>query len=151
MVSECREANAPRGGNQGPETDVLGRCSRPRQSPRPSVCTTGIPLRGSSCVLVSAEVIARRAELWYQTGSLGGTAIADEGNLYLEEFGDNSIVRLTPDRKATTIYQDPRLHWADARWIHDGCLYLLSAASPDRSRCSVSCRHISDRMASASL
>jgi sugar lactone lactonase YvrE len=76
---------------------------------------------------IPAEVLARHAELFYETGSLGGTAIDDEGNLYLEELGDNSIVRLTPDRKATTIYQDPRLHWVDAPWIHDGWLYLPQA------------------------
>ena len=76
---------------------------------------------------ISPATLSQHVELWYETGSLGGTAIDEAGNLYLEVLANDSIVKITPDRKATTIYQDRRLHWVDAPWIHDGWLYMPQA------------------------
>jgi sugar lactone lactonase YvrE len=76
---------------------------------------------------IPGDALSRSVEFWYATGSLGGTTIDNDGNLYLEDLGNDSIVKLTPDRKATILYQDHRLHWVDAPWIHDGWLYLPQA------------------------
>lgn len=76
---------------------------------------------------ITANDLSRRVESWYKTGSLGGTVIDGAGNIYLEDLGTDSIIKVSPDRKATTIYQDHRLHWVDAPWIHDGWLYMPQA------------------------
>jgi len=73
---------------------------------------------------VPAAGLSRSVELWYQTNALGGTAMDSMGNLYLEDLANDSILKLSPDRKLTTVIQDHRLHWADAPWLQDGYLYL---------------------------
>lgn len=56
----------------------------------------------------------RAVEFWYDTPSLGGTAIDPAGNLYLCDLASNAILRLTPDRHLSLVIRDPRLHWPDA-------------------------------------
>lgn len=58
--------------------------------------------------------LSKAVQFWYDTPSLGGTAIDSEGNLYLADLGTDSILRLAPDRKLGLVVRDPRLHWADA-------------------------------------
>ena len=71
--------------------------------------------------------VAQHVIFWYETPPLGGTAIDADGNLYFEDLTDDSVRKLTPDRRVSTIIQDHRLHWADAPWISDGWLYLPEA------------------------
>ncbi|MFT4113893.1 L-dopachrome tautomerase-related protein [Silvibacterium sp.] len=73
---------------------------------------------------IAPAILSQHVQFWYETGALGGTAIDSDGNLYLEVLGNDSIVKLTPDRKASTIIEDHRLHWSDAPWLQDGWLYL---------------------------
>jgi len=68
-----------------------------------------------------------KIEPWFNTGSLGGTAIDSNGDLYLEDLNTSSILKLTPDRKLSIVFHDARLHWVDAPWIQDGWLYLPEA------------------------
>jgi len=76
---------------------------------------------------VQPEELAKNVEPWFNTGALGGTAIDSNGVLYLEDLNTNSILKLTPERQLSVVFQDPRLHWVDAPWIHDGWLYLPQA------------------------
>lgn len=76
---------------------------------------------------VSPADVARHVTFWYDSPPLGGTTIDAVGNLYLEDLTDDSIRKLTPDRKISTVIQDHRLHWADAPWISNGWLYLPEA------------------------
>jgi Major royal jelly protein len=76
---------------------------------------------------VRPEELAKKVEPWFDTGSLGGTAIDANGDLYLEDLNTSSILKLTHDRKLSVVFHDARLHWLDAPWIHDGWLYLPQA------------------------
>lgn len=76
---------------------------------------------------VDAGVLSHQVEFWYSTPPLGGTAIDASGNLYLEDLTTDSILRLTPDRKISTLIRDSRLHWVDAPWVRNGWLYLPQA------------------------
>jgi sugar lactone lactonase YvrE len=72
----------------------------------------------------SPQALAAGVEFWYDTPTLGGTAISASGTLYLNDVEHDSVLSLTPDRVLSTVIQDPRLHWADAPFLHDGLLTL---------------------------
>jgi Major royal jelly protein len=76
---------------------------------------------------IDSATLARHVEFWFDTPPLGGTAIDDEGNLYLEDLTSDAIRKLTPDKHLSTVIQGSRLHWADAPWIWNGWLYLPEA------------------------
>lgn len=71
----------------------------------------------------SPQTLSHAIAFWYDTPALGGTAIAPDGTLYLNDLETDSILSLSPDRKLTRLIQDPRLHWADAPFLApDGTL-----------------------------
>lgn len=83
----------------------------------------------------SAKTLSHAIGFWYDTPALGGTAIAPDGTLYLDDLETDSILSLSPDRKLTRLIHDPRLHWADAPFLaSDGTLTVpvpqLDRASP---------------------
>jgi quercetin dioxygenase-like cupin family protein len=71
--------------------------------------------------------VSQQAKFWFDTPPLGGSAIDDYGNLYLEDLANDSVLKVTPDRQVTTVIRDHRLHWVAAPWIKDGYLYLPEA------------------------
>jgi quercetin dioxygenase-like cupin family protein len=71
--------------------------------------------------------VSQQAKFWFDTPPLGGTAIDDYGNLYLEDLANGSVLKLTPDRQLTTVIRDHRLHWVAAPWLEHGYLYLPEA------------------------
>ncbi|WP_371778344.1 L-dopachrome tautomerase-related protein [Streptosporangium subroseum] len=74
---------------------------------------------------VPAAELSRHVENWVDTPSTGGTAIDAEGNIYLSDVNRLRILKITPDRRVTTLIQDPRLEWADAMWIDtEGFLWI---------------------------
>jgi len=83
----------------------------------------------------SPKTLSHAIAFWYDTPALGGTAIAPDGTLYLNDLETDSILSLSPDRKLTRLIHDPRLHWADAPFLaQDGTLTVpvpqLDRASP---------------------
>ena len=86
---------------------------------------------------VPADRISAGIQFWYDTPSLGGTAIAPDGTLYLDDLEDDSILALPPSRELRLVVRDPRLHWADAPFLGaDGTLTVpvpqLDRAAPFR-------------------
>ena len=77
--------------------------------------------------------LAGSVEFWYDTPSLGGTAIDAAGNLYLNDLGTDSILKLGPDRHLTLVIHDARLHWADAPIIDTRGNLLVPVPQLDRS------------------
>ena len=73
-----------------------------------------VPTRLLDDPAVPAADLSKAVEFWYDTPSLGGTAIDQAGNLYLDDLGTDAILKLAPDRHLTLVIHDPRLHWADA-------------------------------------
>ena len=80
----------------------------------------------------SPQAVSAGVEFWYDTPALGGTAIGPDGTLYLNDIENDSVLSLTPDRVLATVIRDPRLHWADAPFLHDGML-TLPVAQLDRA------------------
>lgn len=72
---------------------------------------------------VAPKTLSSAVEFWYDTPALGGTAIAPDGTLYLNDLENDSILSLSPQRVLTLLVSDPRLHWADAPFLApDGTL-----------------------------
>ncbi len=80
------------------------------------------------------QAVAAGVQFWYDTPALGGTAIAPDGTLYLDDVENDSVLSLDSHRVLTTLIHDPRLHWADAPFLRDGVLTLpvpqLDRAAP---------------------
>ncbi len=81
--------------------------------------------------------LSAAVRFWYDTPSLGGTAIAPDGTLYLDDLQDDSVLALSPSRELRLVARDPRLHWADAPFLSpDGTLTVpvpqLDRAAPFR-------------------
>lgn len=67
------------------------------------------------------------------TGTSGGTAIDKDGNIYVAQADNNSVLKITPAGKITTLVQGPQYVWVDAMWISaDGRLWM-PAAQMDRT------------------
>ncbi len=84
-----------------------------------------------------ADRLQAAIRFWYDTPPLGGTAIAPDGTLYLNDLEDDSILALSPSRALRLVVRDPRLHWADAPVLGaDGTLTVpvpqLDRAAPFR-------------------
>ena len=71
-----------------------------------------VPTRLLDDPTVPAAGLSRSVEFWYDTPSLGGTAIDRAGDLYLTDLGTDSILELAPDRHLSLVIHDARLHWA---------------------------------------
>ena len=80
----------------------------------------------------SPQSVSAGAEFWYDTPALGGTAIAPDGTLYLDDVEHDSVLSLSPSRALATILHDPRLHWAAAPFLAAGRL-TLPVAQLDRA------------------
>ena len=63
---------------------------------------------------VTPAALGRQVEFWYNTPSLGGTAIDADGNLYLNDLGSDAVLPLTPERPRGRVVKGERLHWAGA-------------------------------------
>ncbi len=70
---------------------------------------------------------------WYDTPALGGTAIAPDGTLYLNDLENDSILSLSPDRVLTQLVRDPRLHWADAPFLSPKGTLFVPVPQLDRA------------------
>ncbi len=81
---------------------------------------------------VPAATLSEAVEFWYDTPSLGGTAIDAAGNLYLNDLGTSSILKLGADRHLTLVIHDARLHWADAPVIDGAGDYVVPVPQLDR-------------------
>ncbi len=81
---------------------------------------------------VKPRDLSAGVEFWYNTPSLGGTAIDNAGNLYLTDLGSDAVLRLTPDRQLSLVIRDARLHWAAGLCLR-GTDLLLPVAQLDRA------------------
>ncbi len=71
---------------------------------------------------------AKHVRTFLNTGTSGGTAIDAKGNLYVSDTDHNAVLKVSPEGKAETLVQDPRLVWVDAMWISpDGRLWMPAA------------------------
>ncbi len=82
---------------------------------------------------VPPAALSAAVEFWYNTPSLGGTAIDSAGNLYLDDLGSNSVLKLTPDRHLSLLARDDRLHWPDAPAFDGRGTLLIPVAQIDRA------------------
>ncbi len=82
---------------------------------------------------VKPATLSAAVEFWYNTPSLGGTAIDSDGNLYLDDLGSNAVLRLTPDRHVSLLVRDDRLHWPDAPAFDGRGNLLIPVAQIDRA------------------
>lgn len=81
---------------------------------------------------MDAASLAAHVVRFADTPSTGGTAIDAEGNIYVSDTDQLSVLRLTPDGTRTTVVQDPRLVWVDAMWIDGGGRLWMPAAQLNR-------------------
>ena len=71
----------------------------------------------------SPQSLSGGIAFWYDTPALGGTAIATDGTLYLNDLETDSILTLSPARQPGLLLHDPRLHWAGMPFLGpDGVL-----------------------------
>ena len=70
------------------------------------------------------QALTAGVEFWYDTPALGGSAIAPDGMLYLDDVENDSVLSLSPDRALRTVISDPRLHWPAAPFLRDGVLTI---------------------------
>lgn len=71
---------------------------------------------------------AKHVRLFLNNGTAGGTAIDAKGNLYVSDTEHDAVLKVSPEGKAETLVQDPRLVWVDAMWITpDGRLWMPAA------------------------
>lgn len=80
----------------------------------------------------TSQALTAGAEFWYDTPALGGSAIAPDGTLYLDDVENDSVLSLSPDRELRTVIRDPRLHWPAAPFLRDGVL-TIPVAQFDRA------------------
>jgi sugar lactone lactonase YvrE len=77
--------------------------------------------------LKDADLISRVVDLGH-VSITDGMEFDKQGNLYFGDMEHNSIVKITPDLKKTTLVQDPRLLWPDSYSIsRDGYLYISTS------------------------
>jgi sugar lactone lactonase YvrE len=77
---------------------------------------------------VSEAERADHVEKFANTPSTGGTAIDAAGNIYVSDTDQLRVIKITPERKISTLIQDSRLLWVDAMWIDDtGDLWMPAA------------------------
>jgi sugar lactone lactonase YvrE len=70
----------------------------------------------------------RRVEQFSATPSTGGTAIANDGMIYLSDTNTQRILYITTSGNSESLVQDPRLLWVDAMWIDaQGFLWMPAA------------------------
>jgi sugar lactone lactonase YvrE len=83
-----------------------------------------VPTRDLDDESLTPAQVSRSVEAWYNTPALGDTAMDQRGNVYLNDAGNDTILKLTPDRRLKPLITDHRrLHWVDSPWIDHGWLY----------------------------
>ncbi|MEH1017333.1 hypothetical protein V6U90_30110 [Micromonospora sp. CPCC 206060] len=80
------------------------------------------------------DTLAEQVETWLDTPTTGGTAIDAAGTIYLGDVGQRRILTITPDGQVDTLLTDPRLIWADARWIDRSGHLWIPAAQLNRTQ-----------------
>lgn len=91
-----------------------------------------VPTAGLRDASLSEADLSKQVEFVYDTGTLGGTAMDDQGNLFLAEADHARISVLKPDGSLHTLVQDDRLWGGDALFItKDGYLYIPIAQVSD--------------------
>lgn len=74
------------------------------------------------------EEIAAAVELFAETGSTGGTAIAADGTIYVSDTDASTISTIAADGSMSVIAESPALSWVDAMWLDaNGDLWLPAA------------------------
>ena len=81
----------------------------------------------------SPRALSSGLAFWYDTPALGGTAIAADGTLYLDDLETDSILSLSPARQMTVLLHDPRLHWADAPFLGPDGVLTVPVPQLDRA------------------
>ncbi|KXT01923.1 hypothetical protein AC578_2551 [Pseudocercospora eumusae] len=66
------------------------------------------------------------------TPSTGGTAIDEDGCIYVADIDSQRIIKVDPSGKKTLVVQDPRLLWIDAMWIDSEKKLWMPAAQLNR-------------------
>lgn len=82
---------------------------------------------------ISPKTLSSAIQFWYDTPALGGTAIATDGTLYLDDVEDDSILALSPDRSLRLVLHDPRLHWPDAPFLGPDGMLTVPVSQLDRA------------------
>jgi sugar lactone lactonase YvrE len=83
---------------------------------------------------VPAETLAEQVESgWVGTPTTGGTAIDENGVIYLSDTNRRRILTIAPDRQVRPLIADPRLIWPDAMWIDDQGFLWIPAAQLNRT------------------
>ncbi len=77
--------------------------------------------------------LSAAVSFWYDTPALGGTAIAPDGTLYLNDLENDSILSLSPERVLTQLMRDPRLHWADTPFLSPKGTLFVPVPQLDRA------------------
>ncbi|MHC1479379.1 L-dopachrome tautomerase-related protein [Frateuria aurantia] len=74
---------------------------------------------------ITEKALEAHVETWFNSPSTGGTAMDAAGNIYLSDANNQRILRISPQRKVTTLLSDPRLQWPDAMWLDkNGNLFI---------------------------
>lgn len=66
---------------------------------------------------VKSADLAKRVTYFFNSPTRGGTTIDAAGNLYVADANGKRILKVTPGGQSSVLGQDPRLIWADARWL----------------------------------
>lgn len=75
----------------------------------------------------------KHVRTFVKNGTAGGTAIDQQGNIYVSDTDRSAVLKVTPAGTVSTLVKDPRLAWVDAMWITpDGRLWM-PAAQMDRT------------------
>lgn len=80
---------------------------------RIETATLSAALYNSSLAVVLDDFV----EPFALTPATGGTAIDNEGNIYVSDTDRSAIEKVFPNGTRTTMVQDERLLWVDAMWI----------------------------------
>ncbi|MDB6455110.1 SMP-30/gluconolactonase/LRE family protein [Falsirhodobacter sp. 20TX0035] len=80
---------------------------------------------------LDGEALAERIETVAEIPPIGGTAIDDEGNIYLSDVAARRIAVRVPDGRILTLVQDDRLISPDAIWIDADRHLMVPAAQTE--------------------
>lgn len=62
-----------------------------------------------------------------KTPAPDGMIFDGKGNLYMADLERNAVVRVSPDKKITTLCRGSKVGWADTFSIYNGCLYFTDS------------------------
>jgi hypothetical protein len=76
--------------------------------------------------------LAKKASLFAETPSTGGTAIDAQGTIYLSDVENRRILTISPKGDVKVLLEDSRLDWPDAMWIDGEGFLWMPVAQLDR-------------------